>query len=69
MLDNDARPLYDHHSLPVILLDWRESGLDWIGLYLDGVNLGHQKFGLDWIDWLGRSWSSNGYTLLGSSYT
>lgn len=51
---------------PVIRLDWRGIGLDFGGLDLAGLDLTLGRIGLDWIQGLGRSWRSNGFTRFGN---
>ena len=49
---------------PVILLDWTSIGLDLDGLDLAGLDPEFEKFGLDWIETSGGSWSANGLYLI-----
>ncbi|KAL3587470.1 hypothetical protein FPOAC2_13367 [Fusarium poae] len=48
----------------VILLDWTSIGVDLDGLDLAGLDSQFQKFGLDWIERSGASWSANGPFLI-----
>ena len=51
-------------SGPVIFLDWTSIGVDLDGVDLAGLDSQFQKFGLDWIERSGASWSANGPFLI-----
>jgi hypothetical protein len=51
-------------ALTVILLDWTSIGVDLAGVDLAGLDSQFQKFGLDWIERSGASWSANGPFLI-----
>jgi hypothetical protein len=54
----------ESYLISVILLDWTSIGVDLDGVDLAGLDSQFQKFGLDWIERSGASWSANGPFLI-----
>jgi hypothetical protein len=61
---NFAPSIQNPNFQSVILLDWTSIGVDLDGVDLAGLDSQFQKFGLDWIERSGASWSANGPFLI-----